>query len=205
MAAALAIILTQRAGVAVTAGARLGRTLRAWRAQALAYFDTAGLSNGRTEAINLLIEKARRLAHGYRSFTNYRLRMLLAASGQRPYWRTTDTRVSEEPPRQLKGRGAARAGVPRGDGQARAERLAAVAGRAATAALSSLSRGSYRVTLRTRRDELQARVPVEADLLAAARALSLRGRRQLSPYASSGGALRLRMARAGGRPWKHES
>jgi transposase len=54
----------------------------------LAYFDTAGLSNGGTEAINQLIEKARRLAHGYRNFTNYRLRMLLAASGQRPYRRT---------------------------------------------------------------------------------------------------------------------
>ncbi len=54
--------------------ARLGRTLRAWRAQVLAYFDTNGLSNGGTEAINMLIEKARRLAHGYRNFTNYRLR-----------------------------------------------------------------------------------------------------------------------------------
>ncbi len=63
--------------------ARLGRTLRAWRAQILAYFDTDGLSNGGTEAINMLIEKARRLAHGYRNFTNYRLRMLLAASGTR--------------------------------------------------------------------------------------------------------------------------
>ncbi len=63
--------------------ARLGRTLRAWRAQVLAYFDTDGLSNGGTEAINMLIEKARRLAHGYRNFTNYRLRMLLAASGTR--------------------------------------------------------------------------------------------------------------------------
>ena len=68
--------------------ARLGRTLRSWRAQVLAYFDTAGLSNGGTEAINLLIEKARRLAHGYRNFDNYRLRMLLAAGGQRPYRRT---------------------------------------------------------------------------------------------------------------------
>ena len=68
--------------------ARLGRTLRSWRAQVLAYFDTAGLSNGGTEAINGLIEKARRLAHGYRNFTNYRLRMLLSASGQRPYRRT---------------------------------------------------------------------------------------------------------------------
>ena len=31
--------------------ARLGRTLRAWRAQVLAYFDTSGVSNGGTEAI----------------------------------------------------------------------------------------------------------------------------------------------------------
>ncbi len=63
--------------------ARLGRTLRAWRSQVLAYFDTDGLSNGGTEAINMLIEKARRLAHGYRNFDNYRLRMLLVASGTR--------------------------------------------------------------------------------------------------------------------------
>ena len=45
--------------------ARLGRTLRSWRAQVLAHFDTAGLSNGGTEAINLIIEKRRRLAHGH--------------------------------------------------------------------------------------------------------------------------------------------
>ncbi len=31
--------------------ARLGRTLRAWRAQVLAYFDTDGLSNGGTERV----------------------------------------------------------------------------------------------------------------------------------------------------------
>jgi transposase len=37
--------------------ARLGRTLRVWRAQILAYFDTHGVSNGGTEAINLIIEK----------------------------------------------------------------------------------------------------------------------------------------------------
>jgi transposase len=41
--------------------ARLGRTLRAWRTQILAYFDTGGISNGGTEAINLIIEKTRRL------------------------------------------------------------------------------------------------------------------------------------------------
>jgi len=65
--------------------ARLGRTLRAWRRQALAYFDTSGVSNGGTEAINLIIEKVRRLAHGFRDFNHYRLRRLLAADGRRPY------------------------------------------------------------------------------------------------------------------------
>ena len=67
--------------------AGLGRTLRAWRVQVLAYFETGGVSNGGTEAINGVIEKTRRLAHGYRNFTNYRLRMPLAANGQRPYRR----------------------------------------------------------------------------------------------------------------------
>ena len=65
--------------------ARLGRTLRAWRTQVLAYFDTGGVSNGGTEAVNGIIEKTRRIAHGFRNFTNYRLRILLAASGTRPY------------------------------------------------------------------------------------------------------------------------
>ena len=59
--------------------ARLGRTLRAWRDQILAYFATDGVNNGGTEAINGVIEKTRRLAHGFRNFTNYRLRILLAA------------------------------------------------------------------------------------------------------------------------------
>lgn len=68
--------------------ARLGRTLRAWRQQVLAYFSTQGVSNGGTEAINLLIEKTRRLAHGFRNFNNYRLRILLVADGTRPYRRT---------------------------------------------------------------------------------------------------------------------
>jgi len=67
--------------------ARLGRTLRSWQAQVLAYFDTGGVSNGGTEAINLLIEKTRRLAHGFRNFTHYRLRILLAANGTRTYRR----------------------------------------------------------------------------------------------------------------------
>ena len=36
--------------------ARLGRTLRKWKDAFLAYFDTAGASNGPTEAINGIIE-----------------------------------------------------------------------------------------------------------------------------------------------------
>ena len=51
------------------------------------HFDTGGVSNGGTEAINLIIEKTRRLAHGFRTFTHYRLGILLAASGTRPYRR----------------------------------------------------------------------------------------------------------------------
>ena len=65
--------------------ARLGRTLRRWRQEILAYFTTSGVTNGGTEAINGVIEKTRRLAHGFRNFTNYRLRILLAADGTRPY------------------------------------------------------------------------------------------------------------------------
>jgi len=72
--------------------ARLGRTLRAWKQQILAYFATRGVSNGGTEAINLIIEKVRRLAHGFRNFHHYRLRILLAADGTRPYRRRTDHR-----------------------------------------------------------------------------------------------------------------
>jgi transposase len=67
--------------------ARLGRTLRSWKQQVLAYFASKGVSNGGTEAINLLIEKTRRLAHGFRNYTNYRLRILLVADGSRPYRR----------------------------------------------------------------------------------------------------------------------
>ena len=47
----------------------------------LAYFDTAGASNGPTEAINGIIELGRRTARGYRNPTNYQLRMLLIAGG----------------------------------------------------------------------------------------------------------------------------
>jgi transposase len=63
----------------ITEIARLGRTLRAWRDQFLAYFSTGRASNGGTEAINGIIELHRRIARGFRNPANYRLRMILAA------------------------------------------------------------------------------------------------------------------------------
>jgi len=59
--------------------ARLGRTLRSWRQQVLAYFETERANNGGTEAINGIIELHRRIARGFRNPANYRLRMILAA------------------------------------------------------------------------------------------------------------------------------
>ena len=55
---------------------RLAKTIAAWQAEVLAYHDT-GLSNGPTEAMNLLVKKIKRVGHGFRNFENYRLRLLL--------------------------------------------------------------------------------------------------------------------------------
>ena len=41
---------------------RLARTIDSWRSELLAYFDTGGVSNGPTEAINLLIKKIKRVS-----------------------------------------------------------------------------------------------------------------------------------------------
>ena len=56
---------------------RLARTLDAWHDELLAYFTTGGVSNGPTEAINLLIKRVKRVGFGFRNFDNYRLRLLL--------------------------------------------------------------------------------------------------------------------------------
>lgn len=56
---------------------RLGRTLTAWRTDFLARFDQPQVSNGPTECLNLKIKNTKRTARGYRSFENYRLRLLL--------------------------------------------------------------------------------------------------------------------------------
>jgi transposase len=64
-------------GVEVAELSRLAGTVRTWEAEILAFHATDGCSNGPTEAVNLLIKKVKRVGHGFRSFTNYRLRLLL--------------------------------------------------------------------------------------------------------------------------------
>jgi transposase len=64
-------------GVGIAELSRLARTVRAWEAEILAFHATKGCSNGPTEALNLLIKKVKRVGHGFRNFTNYRLRLLL--------------------------------------------------------------------------------------------------------------------------------
>jgi transposase len=64
--------------------ARLGRTLRAWRTQVLALLRHPRRVQ-RRHRTHLIIEKVCRLAHGFRDFDHYRLRIMLAAYGRRPY------------------------------------------------------------------------------------------------------------------------
>jgi transposase len=60
---------------------RLARTISAWQDEILAYHVCGRASNGPTEAVNLLIEKIRRVGHGFRNLHNYRLRLLLRCGG----------------------------------------------------------------------------------------------------------------------------
>jgi transposase len=60
---------------------RLARTIRRWEQAVLAYYRSDGLSNARTEAINGLMSKIRRVGHGFRNLRNYRLRLLLHCDG----------------------------------------------------------------------------------------------------------------------------
>jgi Transposase len=82
---------------AIRISARLGRTLRAWRSQVLAYFDTSGFSNGGTEAINLIIEKVRRLAHGFKNFDHYGRESCSPQTDGDPTELTRTTLNSEDP------------------------------------------------------------------------------------------------------------
>ena len=51
----------------------LAHTLDTWRDELLAYFDTGGVSNGPTKAINGLIKKITQVDHSYGNFANDRL------------------------------------------------------------------------------------------------------------------------------------
>ncbi|WP_419923939.1 ISL3 family transposase [Candidatus Poriferisocius sp.] len=61
---------------------RLARTLKSWQTEIHTSIATRA-HNGRTEAANAKIKDIKRSARGFRNFTNYRLRILLAA-GQKP-------------------------------------------------------------------------------------------------------------------------
>ena len=56
---------------------RLATTVDRWRIEMLAYFRTSRASSGPVEAVNGEIEQVDRIARGFRSFQNYRTRMLL--------------------------------------------------------------------------------------------------------------------------------
>lgn len=66
------------AGQSVAEVRSMGHTLGRWRSQILAWHTTAA-SNGPAEALNSLIKKVKRVGHGFRSFANYRIRVLLYA------------------------------------------------------------------------------------------------------------------------------
>ena len=76
--------------------ARLSKTVRRWEQEILGWHRT-GMSNGPTEAMNLLIKKVKRVGHGFRNFENYRLRLLLHCGVQ---WQTPATaRIRGRQPR----------------------------------------------------------------------------------------------------------
>jgi len=56
---------------------RFRRTLVSWRKEILAYFEKR-LTNARTEGFNNVAKLVQKRAYGYRSFENYRLRLLNA-------------------------------------------------------------------------------------------------------------------------------
>ncbi len=61
----------------------LGRTLKRWRNQIVAWHRSRA-TNGPAEAVNNLIKRVKRVAFGFRKFRHYRIRSLLYAG--RPNW-----------------------------------------------------------------------------------------------------------------------
>ena len=62
---------------------RLGRTIKRWKTEILAWHD-AQVTNGPTEAVNNLSKQIKRDAFGFRNFRHFRIRTLLYAG--RPDW-----------------------------------------------------------------------------------------------------------------------
>jgi transposase len=85
----LIVFFQHAADVEIPELTRLASTIDRWRDEVLAFHTTGGASNGPTEAVNLLVEKIRRIGHGYRNFTNYRRRLLLGCGIT---WDTVATR-----------------------------------------------------------------------------------------------------------------
>ena len=67
---------------------RLGRTIRWWRDQIVAW-HRSHVSNGPTEAVNNRVKRVKQVAFGMRRFRNYRIRALLYTG--RPNWDHLDT------------------------------------------------------------------------------------------------------------------
>ena len=66
----------------------LGRTLLRWKHEIVAW-HRAHFTNGPTEAANNLIKRVKRVAFGFTSFRNYRVRSLLYAG--KPNWSLLET------------------------------------------------------------------------------------------------------------------
>jgi transposase len=73
---------------------QLGRTITKWRHE-IAAWHQAHVSNGPTEAANNLIKRVKRVAFGFTSFRNYRIRTLLYAG--RPNWASLPTITPTSP------------------------------------------------------------------------------------------------------------
>ena len=61
----------------------LSRTLKRWRNEIIGWHKLH-ITNGPTEAMNNLAKRVKRVAFGFRSFRNYRVRALLYAG--KPNW-----------------------------------------------------------------------------------------------------------------------
>lgn len=67
---------------------QLGRTLRRWRTQLISWHESR-VSNAPTECINNTIKRVKRIAYGFTTSRNYRIRSLLDAG--KPNWKLLPT------------------------------------------------------------------------------------------------------------------